>query len=80
MALLVLSVVGSDKPGLTKALAAAVLSAGGNWLQRREYRTVAADLATLDAVTLDDVHAVLANYRLTRASTATVGPLLEFKP
>jgi len=33
MALLVLSVVGSDKPGLTKALAAAVLSAGGNWLQ-----------------------------------------------
>ena len=33
MALLVLSVAGSDKPGLTKALAAAVLSAGGNWLE-----------------------------------------------
>jgi glycine cleavage system regulatory protein len=33
MALLVLSVAGSDRPGLTKALAAAVLSAGGNWLQ-----------------------------------------------
>lgn len=33
MALLVLSVVGSDRPGLTKALAAAVLSAGGNWLE-----------------------------------------------
>ena len=33
MALLVLSVTGSDRPGLTKALAAAVLSAGGNWLQ-----------------------------------------------
>jgi glycine cleavage system regulatory protein len=33
MALLVLSVRGSDRPGLTKALAAAVLSAGGNWLQ-----------------------------------------------
>jgi glycine cleavage system regulatory protein len=29
----VLSVVGSDRPGLTKALAAAVLSAGGNWLE-----------------------------------------------
>ena len=28
MALLVLSVVGSDRPGLTRALAAAVLSAG----------------------------------------------------
>src|SRR6202012_3779432 len=33
MALLVLSVIGSDRPGLTKALAAAVLSAGGNWLE-----------------------------------------------
>jgi glycine cleavage system regulatory protein len=35
MALLVLSVVGSDRPGLTRALAAAVLSAGGNWLESR---------------------------------------------
>ena len=33
MALMVLSVVGSDRPGLTTALAAAVLSAGGNWLE-----------------------------------------------
>ncbi|MBV9510582.1 MAG: amino acid-binding protein [Caulobacteraceae bacterium] len=35
MALLVLSVVGSDRPGLTEALASAVLSAGGNWLESR---------------------------------------------
>jgi glycine cleavage system regulatory protein len=33
MALMVLSVVGSDRPGLTRALAAAVVSAGGNWLE-----------------------------------------------
>ena len=33
MALLVLSVAGVDRPGLTQALAAAVLSAGGNWLE-----------------------------------------------
>lgn len=33
MALLVLSVVGSDRPGLTQALAGAVLSVGGNWLE-----------------------------------------------
>lgn len=33
MAQFVLSVVGSDRPGLTRALAAAVLSAGGNWLE-----------------------------------------------
>jgi glycine cleavage system regulatory protein len=29
MALLILSVVGSDRPGLTQAIASAVLSAGG---------------------------------------------------
>ncbi|RAK64288.1 glycine cleavage system protein R [Phenylobacterium kunshanense] len=29
----VLSVIGSDRPGLTEALAAAVLAAGGNWLE-----------------------------------------------
>src|SRR5262249_28129823 len=33
MASVVLSVVGSDRPGLTQALADAVLSAGGNWLE-----------------------------------------------
>src|ERR1700733_1729311 len=33
MVLMVLSVVGSDRPGLTQALAAAVLAAGGNWLE-----------------------------------------------
>lgn len=35
MALLVLSVMGSDRPGLTRALSAAVLSVGGNWLESR---------------------------------------------
>jgi glycine cleavage system regulatory protein len=33
MPLMVLSVVGSDRPGLTQALAAAVGAAGGNWLE-----------------------------------------------
>ena len=33
MSTLILSVVGSDRPGLTQALADAVLSAGGNWLE-----------------------------------------------
>jgi glycine cleavage system regulatory protein len=33
VASVILSVVGSDRPGLTEALAAAVLSAGGNWLE-----------------------------------------------
>ncbi len=30
---LILSIIGSDRPGLTDALAAAVLAAGGNWLE-----------------------------------------------
>lgn len=33
MTALILSVTGSDRPGLTQALASAVLSAGGNWLE-----------------------------------------------
>ena len=33
MASVILSVSGSDRPGLTQALAAAVLTAGGNWLE-----------------------------------------------
>jgi len=33
MASVVLSVSGSDRPGLTEALAGAVLGAGGNWLE-----------------------------------------------
>jgi len=30
---MILSVVGSDRPGLTQALASAVFTAGGNWLE-----------------------------------------------
>jgi predicted Zn-dependent peptidase len=52
-----------------------LFNVGGNWLQRREYRAVSDDLAALDAVTLDDLHAVLAKYPLSRVSTVTVGPL-----
>jgi glycine cleavage system regulatory protein len=33
MVSVILNVVGSDRPGLTEALAEAVLSAGGNWLE-----------------------------------------------
>lgn len=33
MTRMILSVMGSDRPGLTQALAAAVFSAGGNWLE-----------------------------------------------
>jgi predicted Zn-dependent peptidase len=65
-------VLGSEKPRNR------LFNVGGNWMQRREYRSVANDLATLDGVSLDDVHAVLAKYPLTRATTVTIGPLAEF--
>lgn len=53
MASVVLSVIGSDRPGLTEALAGAVLSAGGNWLESHLSRLgglyVGSVLVALDA-------------------------------
>jgi predicted Zn-dependent peptidase len=56
-----------------------LFNVGGNWLQRQEYRTVADDLAALDAVTLDDIASVLAKYPLSRTSTVAVGPLADVR-
>ncbi len=67
-------VLGSERPRNR------LFNVGGNWMQRREYRSVADDLATVDAITLADVHAVLKKYPLSRATTVTVGPLAELKP
>ncbi|MDB5440109.1 MAG: amino acid-binding domain protein [Caulobacteraceae bacterium] len=59
MALLVLSVVGSDRPGLTQALAAAVLSVGGNWLESQLSRLgglyVGSVLVELEADRIEDL-------------------------
>jgi predicted Zn-dependent peptidase len=51
-----------------------LFNVGGNWLQRREYRTVADDLKDLDAVTLGDLERVLRMFPLSRRTTLTVGP------
>jgi glycine cleavage system regulatory protein len=57
MALFVLSTVGSDRPGLTEALAAAILAAGGNWLESHLSRLgglyVGSVLVELDAGGVD---------------------------
>jgi glycine cleavage system regulatory protein len=57
VASVVLSVVGSDRPGLTQALADAVLSAGGNWLESHLSRLgglyVGSVLVALEADKLD---------------------------
>ena len=65
-------VLGSERPRNR------LFNVGGNWMQRREYRSVATDVAAVDALTLDDIHAVLAKYPLTKATTVTIGPLSEF--
>lgn len=59
----ILSVVGSDRPGLTEALAAAVLSAGGNWLESHLSRLgglyVGSVLVALDAGGVDALRAAV---------------------
>ena len=61
MTRMVLSVVGSDRPGLTRALAAAVLSAGGNWLESHLSQLgglfVGSVLVEIHAEAVDDLRA-----------------------
>ena len=63
MSLMVLSVVGSDRPGLTRALSAAVLGAGGNWLESHLSRLgglyVGSVLVELDADGVDGLRAAV---------------------
>ncbi len=51
---------------------------GGNWMQRREYRSVADDLAAVEAVTLDDLHRVLEKFPFSKHTTVTIGPLEQW--
>ena len=57
----ILSALGSDRPGLTRALADAVFSAGGNWLESHLSRLggkyVGSVLVELDAAALPELEA-----------------------
>lgn len=63
MVSVILSVSGSDRPGLTQALAAAVLSAGGNWLESHLSRLgglyVGSVLVALEAEQVDALRAAV---------------------
>lgn len=50
-------------------------SLGGNWVYRREYRSVQDDLAALRRVTTSDVAQLLEEYPLEPTTTVAVGPL-----
>lgn len=52
-------------------------SLGGNWIYRREYRSVRDDLDALNAVTLEDIRRLLAEFPLTPATIVGVGPSEE---
>lgn len=62
-------VLGSERPRNR------LFNVGGNWLQRREYRSVADDLQALESVSLADIHNVLRDFPLTKQTTVTIGPL-----
>ncbi|HEY4261008.1 MAG TPA: insulinase family protein, partial [Schlesneria sp.] len=50
-------------------------SIGGNWLVRREYRSVEDDLAMVRGVTLEDIRQLLKEFPLQQTTTVGVGPL-----
>ncbi|MEO1495563.1 MAG: pitrilysin family protein [Planctomycetota bacterium] len=56
-----------------------LFSVGGNWLMRRESRSVAQDLASLDAVTADDLARVAAEHKPHEAAIVTVGPRADIQ-
>jgi predicted Zn-dependent peptidase len=54
-----------------------LFSVGGDWVYRREYRSVRDDLEEVAAITPEQVAEVLSEYPLTRNATVTIGPLGE---
>lgn len=54
-----------------------LFAVGTNWMLRREYRTVREIMERYEAVTCDDVAAVLQEHPLTANTTVAVGPLKE---
>lgn len=50
---------------------------GANWTHRREYRSVRDDLDAVEAVTLDQIAAVLKKHPLTHSTTVAIGPVAE---
>jgi predicted Zn-dependent peptidase len=50
---------------------------GNNWLFRREYRSIADDLAIVDKITLNDIRQLLERYPLGQTTTIGVGPLAD---
>lgn len=52
-------------------------SLGGNWVYRREYRSVADDLAACRSVSLADIRELLKKYPISQTTTLALGPAKE---
>jgi predicted Zn-dependent peptidase len=56
-----------------------LFAVGGDWVYRREYRTVEEELDLVAALGVEDVAAVLARYPLLSNTTLAIGPLAELQ-
>ena len=54
-----------------------LFAVGGNWIARRQYRTVREVIDSYQRVTCEDVAAVVEKYSLTDSTSVAVGPLRE---
>lgn len=52
-----------------------LFNVGGNWMQRREYRTIQSDLEAVDKITTADIAEVVKKWPLSANTTVVVGPL-----
>lgn len=64
-------VLQSERPGNR------LFSVGGNWIQRREYRTIPEVIAQYRSVRVEDIAALLAKYPLSTNTTVAMGPLKQ---
>ncbi len=64
-------VLGSERPQ------GRLFVVGGDWVQRREYRSVRTDLGAVADVTTEQVAAVVSKYPLTQSTVMTIGPQTE---
>lgn len=57
-----------------------LFAVGNDWVYRRQYEPMEAELSAVADVTVDDLAAVLTKYPLSRPTTVTIGPLPEVPP
>jgi predicted Zn-dependent peptidase len=57
-----------------------LFAVGSEWLYRRDYRSVDDELDILATITLDQIHAVLKKYPLSKCATLAIGPLDKLPP